>query len=250
MKSVPSRRHVIADDIRTQILTGRIKADERLPSEARLASHYAVSTPTLRNALAILQSEGLVEKIHGKGNFVRYPRRRITYVGGDRSLQTRFSDESALRVSVRTTNLPAHGQLAGLLEVPASSPLTEFLCLSHEGESPHSLARIYVPGDLAPTDLPDDPPCCTNVEAKLAALRPPLAEIRERVSARPPTPEEATTLRISPALAVLAITRVGADHKGRVVEAALLVLPGDRADAFFTSYPMTEEKEEGDDDPR
>lgn len=68
-----SRRHVIADDLRKQISTGRIKAGERLPSEAQLASHYTVSTPTLRNALAILQGEGLVEKIHGRGNFVCHP---------------------------------------------------------------------------------------------------------------------------------------------------------------------------------
>ncbi|MFE7302583.1 GntR family transcriptional regulator [Streptomyces sp. NPDC057579] len=248
MQSVPSRRHVIADDIRNQISTGRIKAGERLPSEAQLASRYAVSTPTLRSALAVLQGEGLVEKIHGKGNFVRYPRRRITYVGGGHALRTESPVEPALRVSIRTTNLQAHGQLTCLLGVSANSPLTEFLCLSHEGKSrsPHSLARIYVPRDLSPTDVPAESHCCKTVEAKLAELRPPLAEVRERVSARPPTPEEAATLRISSALAVLAITRVAADSTGRVVEAALLVLPGDRADAFFTTHHMTDERTSGE----
>jgi GntR family transcriptional regulator len=38
---------------------------------------------------------------------------------------------------------------------------------------------------------------------------------------------EASTLRLNPALAVLAITRVAADTAGRVVEAALLVFPGE-----------------------
>ncbi|MCZ1010206.1 GntR family transcriptional regulator [Streptomyces lydicus] len=245
MQPVPSRRHVIADDIRTKISTGRIKTGERLPSEAQLASRYAVSTPTLRSALAVLQSEGLVEKIHGKGNFVRYPRRRITYVGGACTLRTEPRPESALRVSIRTTNLQANGQLIGLLGVSASSPLTEFLCLSHEGKSPHSLARIYVPRDLSPADVPAESHCCKSVEAKLAELRPPLAEVRERVCARPPTPQEAATLRISSALAVLAITRVATDHTGRVVEAALLVLPGDRTEAFFITHRMTDERTNG-----
>jgi GntR family transcriptional regulator len=242
MQPVPSRRHVIANDIRHKISTGQIKAGERLPSEAQLASRYEVATPTLRSALAVLQSEGLVEKIHGKGNFVRYPRRRITYVGGGHALRTEPSTESVVRVSVRITNLQAHGQLIGLLGVPASSPLTEFLCLRHEGNSPHSLARIYVPRDLSPTGVADESHSCKSVEAKLAELRPPLAAVRERVTARPPTPEEAATLRISSALAVLAITRVAADRTGRVVEAALLVLPGDRADAFFTTHHMTDER--------
>ncbi|MDT0459060.1 GntR family transcriptional regulator [Streptomyces sp. DSM 41527] len=245
MQPVPSRRQAIADDIRNKISTGQIKTGERLPSEAQLATRYAVSTPTLRSALAVLQSEGLVDKIHGKGNFVRYPRRRITYVGGACTLRAEPSPESALRVSVRTTNVQAHGQLIGLLGVSAKSPLTEFLCISHEGKSPHSLARIYVPRDLSPTDVPTESHCCKSVEAKLAELRPPLAEVRERVCARPPTPEETVTLRISSALAVLAITRVAADSTGRVVEAALLVLPGDRTEAFFTTHRMTDERTNG-----
>ncbi|WP_371127141.1 UTRA domain-containing protein [Streptomyces sp. 2112.3] len=151
-----------------------------------------------------------------------------------------------MHVSIRTTNLQAHGQLIGLLGVSAKSPLTELLCLSHQGKSPHSLARIYVPRDLAPTDVPTESHCYEDAEAKLAELRPPLAEVREQVSARPPTPEEATTLRISSAMAVLAITRVAADHAGRVVEAALLVLPGDRADALFTTHHMTHERTNGE----
>ncbi|MCF3144924.1 GntR family transcriptional regulator [Streptomyces platensis] len=246
MPSVPSRRHAIADDIRTKISTGRIKAGERLPSETQLASGYSVSTATLRSALAILHGEGLVEKIHGKGNFVRYPLCRITYIGGERTPRKKPLVDSALRVSVRTTNLQAHGQLIGLLEVSAKSPLTELLCLSHQGKSPHSIARIYVPRDLAPTDVPTESHCYEGVEAKLAELRPPLAEVRERVNARPPTPEEATTLRISSAMPVLAITRVAADRTGRVVEAALLVLPGDRADALFTTHHMAHERTNGE----
>ncbi|MFE7786053.1 GntR family transcriptional regulator [Streptomyces nigrescens] len=246
MPSVLSRRHAIADDIRTKISTGRIKDGERLPSEAQLASGYAVSTATLRSALAVLHGEGLVEKIHGKGNFVRYPLRRITYIGRGRTPMRESSADSALRVSVRTTSLLAHGQLIDLLGVSAKSPLTEFLCLSHQGKSPHSLARIYVPRDLSPADVPTESHCYEGVEAKLAELRPPLAEVRERVSARPPTPEEATTLRISSAMAVLSITRVATDRRGRVVEAALLVLPGDRADALFTTHHMPHERTSGE----
>ncbi|MFB7528588.1 GntR family transcriptional regulator [Streptomyces sp. NPDC056178] len=237
-----SRRHVIADDLRKQISTGQIKAGERLPSEAQLASHYTVSTPTLRNALAVLQGEGLVEKIHGRGNFVCHPLRRITYVGGGRMPYAQTAADAALRVSVRTTNLRAQGHLTALLRVSSRSPLTEFLCLSHEGKSPHSLARIYVPRDLAPADVPDKSLWYEGVEARLAELRPPLAEVQEKVSARFPTPEETATLRISSALPVLAITRVAADTTGRVVEAALLVLPGDRADAVFTTHHITEER--------
>ncbi|WP_406060641.1 GntR family transcriptional regulator [Streptomyces sp. NBC_01077] len=219
---MPSFRHTIADDLRTQITTGHLKAGARLPSEPRLAAQYKVSTPTLRNALALLQAEGLIEKIHGKGNFVRHPLRRLTYTGGC------LTPDTDLHVTIRTTNLRARGDLIPLLKVPSRTPLTELLYLTHQGESPHSLARIYVPQDLAPAELP----CC----------RPGWAETRETVTARLPTQEEASILRIGSMLAVLAITRVSSDTTGRVVEAARLVLPGDRANALFITHHTTEER--------
>ncbi|MFE9973280.1 GntR family transcriptional regulator [Streptomyces hirsutus] len=240
---MPSRRDAIADDLRDRIATGRLKPGERLPSESHLATQYRVSTPTLRSALAALQVEGLVEKVHGKGNFVRRPLRRITYIGGGRTLDGQAAADSALRVTVRTTRIRARGHLSTLLKVPASSPLTEFLCLSHEGERPHNLARIYVPCDLAPAAALREPLPYEGVTTWLTRLRPPPTEVRERVGVRLPTPEEASTLHISPALAVLALTRQTADITGRVVEAALLVLPGDRADAVFTTHYLIDEKE-------
>ncbi|MGW5864669.1 GntR family transcriptional regulator [Streptomyces sp. NPDC055239] len=237
---MPSRRQSIAADLREEITTGRLKPGERLPSETQLAAQYKVSTATLRSALAVLQGEGLIEKIHGKGNFVRRPLRKITYVGGDGTPAPQTTPDTGLRITVRTTKIRASGHLTALLRVSTGSALTEFSCLSYEAKSPHSLARIYVPRDLAPATVLNEPRMYEGAAARFAALRPTSAEIRETVSARLPTPDEASTLRISSALAVLAITRVTADITGRVVEAALLVLPGDRADAIFTTNHATD----------
>ncbi|MFE1411908.1 GntR family transcriptional regulator [Streptomyces sp. NPDC058746] len=242
IRPVPSRREAIADDLRHQISTGHFKAGERLPSEAQLATRYTVSTPTLRSALALLQGEGLVEKIHGSGNFVRRPLRRITYLGGVVELATWITFSAPLRVTTRTTTIEAHSHLATLLNVPPRSPLTEVLHIAHEGKTPHSLARIYFPRDLAPADLTAATPAPERIAARLAAPRPLLTEVQERLSARLPTQEEATALRISTSLAVLSLTRVATDATGRVVEAALLLLPGDRGDALFTTCLSPEER--------
>ncbi|TQK98966.1 regulatory GntR family protein [Streptomyces puniciscabiei] len=136
-RTAPSRHHDIAEDLRRQITTGRIKPGERLPSEAGLADRYKVSTVTLRSALTVLQGEGLVEKIHGKGNFVRRPPRKIVYVGGWGTLDPWTAADAALRVTVHTNLVQANGHLTTLLKVPTGSPLAEFSCVSHEGESPH-----------------------------------------------------------------------------------------------------------------
>ncbi|MFF4387146.1 GntR family transcriptional regulator [Streptomyces sp. NPDC001552] len=235
---MPSRRHVIADDLRHQISSGQLKAGERLPSEAQLATRYTVSTATLRSALALLQGEGLVEKIHGNGNFVRHPLRRITYAGGAAAPAPWTAFSAPLRMTARTTNIKAPSHLTTLLNLPPRSSLNEVLFTTHEGKTPHGLAHIYVPHGFAPAT----PPLPEQIAARLADLRPPLSEVQERVSARLPTLEEAETLRISPSLAVLSLTRVTTDSTGRVIEAALLVLPGDRADALFTTRFVTEER--------
>ncbi|MEU3772378.1 GntR family transcriptional regulator [Streptomyces sp. NPDC032472] len=237
IQPVPSRRQAIADDLRKEISAGRLKAGERLPSEAQLAAHYKVSTPTLRNALALLQSEGLVEKIHGSGNFVRHHLPRVTYLGGG---ATPGVINEAHQVSVHTTHLRAQGYLAALLKVSPHSPLTEFLCVTYEDKSPHSLARIYVPRDPVPADTLGGSSLPEGIVAQQATLRPLLAEVQEKVSARLPTPDEAKVLRISSTLAVLSITRVATDIAGRVVEATLLALPSDRADAVFTTHHTSE----------
>ncbi|MER5853694.1 GntR family transcriptional regulator [Streptomyces sp. NPDC002012] len=242
-RSVPSRHHDIADDLRHQITTLLIKPGERLPSEADLADRYKVSTVTLRSALAVLQGEGLVEKIHGKGNFVRRPLRKIMYVGGWGTLDPWTAAEAALRVTVRTTTVQGNGHLTSLLKVPTGSPLAEFFCTSHEGESPHGLARIYIPRDLAPVGVLRDESPWREAVTRFAVLNSPPAAVRETVCAHPPTPDEASALRLGSVVAVLAITRIATDATGRVVEAALLVFPGDRVDAVFTTHHVTDERQ-------
>ncbi|CAM5311054.1 HTH-type transcriptional repressor NanR [Streptomyces fumanus] len=61
----------VAAAIREAIQSGEFAPDSLLPSEAQLMARYGVSRPTVRNAIAALRTEGLVNVRHGKGSFVR-----------------------------------------------------------------------------------------------------------------------------------------------------------------------------------
>ena len=65
----------IHSELRKLILNGELKAGERLPSEPDLAHELGVSRNSLREAIGLLQREGLLLKKHGIGTFVtdRYP---------------------------------------------------------------------------------------------------------------------------------------------------------------------------------
>lgn len=66
----------IADQLRADIQGGTLAPGSRLPAETDLADRFHVSPPTVRQALAVLRSEWLIESRHGVGTFVRENRRR------------------------------------------------------------------------------------------------------------------------------------------------------------------------------
>ncbi|HYB47734.1 MAG TPA: GntR family transcriptional regulator, partial [Streptosporangiaceae bacterium] len=61
----------IADHLRAVIGRGRLAEGDQLPSEAQLMAHYGVARMTARNALRLLQDEGLITAEHGRGVYVR-----------------------------------------------------------------------------------------------------------------------------------------------------------------------------------
>lgn len=58
---------LVLDRIETQILTGVLRAGQRLPPERELATLLGVSRPAVREALRILEAQGAVRSQVGKG---------------------------------------------------------------------------------------------------------------------------------------------------------------------------------------
>jgi DNA-binding GntR family transcriptional regulator len=65
-----SLRHRIADDLRERLESGEFLAGARLPSEPELARMLGVSRSSLRSAIALLEADGLLRRMHGSGTFV------------------------------------------------------------------------------------------------------------------------------------------------------------------------------------
>jgi DNA-binding FadR family transcriptional regulator len=82
---VPKAAELVASELRRQIITGVLSADDALPSESALMEQFRVSRPTLREAIRILESESLVDVRRGArgGARVRVPEGTVAarYVG-------------------------------------------------------------------------------------------------------------------------------------------------------------------------
>jgi DNA-binding FadR family transcriptional regulator len=65
----PAPEHIIAV-LREQILSGELPRGSRLPSEKVIGEHFAVSPPTVREAIRALGAMGLTDSRHGSGTYV------------------------------------------------------------------------------------------------------------------------------------------------------------------------------------
>ncbi|XKU96093.1 GntR family transcriptional regulator (plasmid) [Lactobacillus acidophilus] len=73
---VPATKYgQVMDDIRKKIISGEYPLNSKLPSEVRLQNKYHVSRVTVRLAVDELVKDGMVERVQGKGSYVRKPHR-------------------------------------------------------------------------------------------------------------------------------------------------------------------------------
>ena len=61
----------IADKYKSLILTGVLQANEQLPSVRKLAMELSTNPNTVQKAYALLEREGYLYSVKGRGNFVR-----------------------------------------------------------------------------------------------------------------------------------------------------------------------------------
>jgi GntR family transcriptional regulator len=70
--SIPISRQ-IAEQLRSQCLSGRLPAGEKLPSVRELAQQLAVNVNTVFRIYERMAAEGLIELRHGDGTYVLPP---------------------------------------------------------------------------------------------------------------------------------------------------------------------------------
>jgi GntR family transcriptional regulator len=68
------RYQQLRDDLVSRIAAGEWAPEEAIATEAELGQFYNVSTGTVRKAIDLLVSDGVLTRTQGKGTFVRRPR--------------------------------------------------------------------------------------------------------------------------------------------------------------------------------
>ncbi|MFE5736185.1 UTRA domain-containing protein [Streptomyces celluloflavus] len=106
-------------------------------------------------------------------------------------------------------------------------------------EAPYSIVRSYLvhgavtEAQMEPVDIGS--PWGDACQRWLVGAGVQLDHVVERLTARPPTVEEARALGLTPGVSVLAIQRSSFDVRGVVVETGDLVMSGDRVAAVYST---------------
>ncbi|MEU6133403.1 GntR family transcriptional regulator [Nocardioides sp. NPDC047086] len=254
----------IAADLRHRIEASELQPGDRLPSETALLEEYGVSLGTLRRALDLLEAERHIQRVHGRGTFVRSRRTRL-----ERS-STRYqweknrvglSEEERLSegASEKDTGLPlerfvfsaryeeakADEDLADALGVEVGTPLLRRTYRTRVDDESAPFALVV--SHLVVSHIEGNPrlmdesaePWPGGTQHQLSTVGIEVERITDRVLARPATADEAREFDVAPGEALLVDRKTTFSTDGRVVEVADNKWPADR---MALSFETTLEK--------
>jgi GntR family transcriptional regulator len=242
----------IADDLRQQILDGRLAPGQKLPSERELVERHGAAQATVRQALAVLRVEGLVTPHQGKGVFVRRLPKRVELDATSEIIAAGDERGGVPRLLEASYTIPSE-QVAALLQLTDATEeawTRRFLISTVDGQPLH-LATSYFAGSLA-----KGTPIGEHLELSRAAIGLYLwktycllvGRVRDDITVRMPTPEEVRALRLLPGTPVLDMLRTYISTTGRPIEVIDIVLAGDKHALVYerATRPSLDEIEETD----
>ncbi|MGW3008957.1 GntR family transcriptional regulator [Streptomyces sp. NPDC001219] len=228
----------IAADLRDEIMNGDLAPGARLPSTARLKERFAASNATVQKALGLLKQERLVVGRAGSAVTVREHRQRtmrpasyMAPAGPDD--RYRWLTEAEKLGSQARSKLLRVAEVAPPADVSAALGLPDggTALLRHQllliDDEPVELVSSYYPLEIARgTAIARRTKIKGGTPALLAELGYPPRLSVDRVSARVPSQEQFTALRLPGDLPVLRTLRVVRSEGERPIEVTVMVKAG------------------------
>jgi len=239
----------IADELRQQIRAGEYPLGERMPAETDLTDRFRVSLPTIRQALAVLRAEGLIESRHGVGTFVKENRRlqrrsrqRFGRARSDKQLLTSHLRHEIVGAGREPT--PPH--IAEIMAEPAAEMIVRHRVLHDpDTDQVQEIGASYIPTEIAGGTFLEDPTvvpkalflCIEDLAGKTYAYA------RDRWLSRMPTAQETDLLDLAAGAPVVHVIHTAEAEDGTLLEISESVWPADRI-LILDEYPITADADE------
>jgi GntR family transcriptional regulator len=223
------RYHQIAQTLRERIVSGGHGPGKRLDNQRSLAREFGVTLMTLRQALDLLERDGLIARRHGLGTFIARP--SIDYdilhlraLAGDLSA---LGEDVATRF-VRSYKGPADRRVAEALGLRERTPVFVLERLRLVDGEPVSFQASYLPAAIGEEVSKADLAVTPLRQVLSFKLGLEITAAHETVSAVPLDRRAARELGCRPGIAAFRSDRISTGADGAPIVYDRVFIPGDR----------------------
>lgn len=209
----------IADDLRAQIAAGTLRPGDDVPTESELAERWRTSRGPIRNALAALRSEGLIET--GRGRPARVVSRKASQAVDMSVPFTRWALDLGVTPGAQTQELSLRraGDRAELLGVSPDDTIVGVVRLRLLDGRPTMLERLFYTEAVGRRlfDVDTDE---ISITEYLGSVGHPIVALEHQIDAVAADDQDASLLRVPQGTPILRLSRISRDASGRVFEAS------------------------------
>lgn len=209
----------IADDLRAQIAAGTLRPGDDVPTESELAERWHTSRGPIRNALAALRSEGLIET--GRGRPARVVSRKASQAVDMSVPFTRWARDLGVTPGAETQELSLRraGDRAELLGVSPDDTIVGVVRLRLLDGRPTMLERLFYTEAVGRRLLDVDTDAISITEY-LGSVGHPIVGLEHQIDAVAADDQDAALLRVPQGTPILRLSRISRDASGRIFEAS------------------------------
>ncbi|MFF3680238.1 GntR family transcriptional regulator [Streptomyces sp. NPDC002120] len=243
----------LSAELRERITAGEFAVGSKLPTNAQLMAEHGVSKATVTKAVAALADEGLVYSSKRAGTIVRSTSPISLPLSRYGQVLTPGGAKGPWETATAALGLDGHMKFVSVERVRADSELAVLLELSEGDELVYRVRQaVLLPSDVvqlqhswypAPiaeaAGLDRDGKVDGGIYGALSGAGHQPTSASETVSARLPTEDEATQLRIGGRVWVITVERLTRDAQGRALEVMRAIAPADRLQLTYDHLPLT-----------
>ena len=192
-----------------RLQSGEYQPGDKFPTDDELCREYGLSRGTVRRAVEMLISAGLLRREQGRGTFINSLQQSHVFfrlASFDEEMKARGWKPSTTLISRRA--FPATAEVAKRLQIPTGEKAIEIIRLRLADEKPIAYETRYLSYKTCPQLLEEDLENQSIHSLLIDKYNIPLVRACYTVEARVLSQNEATHLKVEPGSAGFAIERV------------------------------------------
>jgi GntR family transcriptional regulator len=229
---------VVAESILSQVRSGELQANERLPSESELCRQYSVGRNTVRRAISELVNEDVLRTVPGVGTFVVDNRldKTAEYLLGF-TQEMNLHDKQVTSLVLEAEIISADAFLSRRLQIQLGADVVFLYRVRYLDGEPTAIERSYLPHDLCRGILDHDFSTASLYEILSTVYGKVPDHAEQVIEASLATPEVAQLLNLTPPAVVLVFHRETRMASGQVIEYVDSEFRGDHF-RFYTNLRL------------